>query len=223
MARQYYLLYAVNVNNGTPASSLRLYSDAYGTPEATGTVIEMSSGSGPGLTAVIKNGVSSPNKTSWTDTMSNRVVNVWKAGTNKALVWLNYNGTDYYFDASSCQLSPSASSPSLYTFNSNGVIMATTDRRPTPPPDYIPVYAKIKNFAVPNTAESIVTLGTIEDVIASITGLDVWSNSGSYGLDDVVVNKGKIYKSTMLSDPTSPKEPNANPDYWTEIRLSDLT
>ena len=55
MAAKYYLLYSVQAdgNSGAPSSSLQLYTDSYGTPEATGTVLGVYSGAGPDLAAAL--------------------------------------------------------------------------------------------------------------------------------------------------------------------------
>ena len=128
MAAKYYLLYSVQVdgNSGAPSSSLQLYTDSYGTPEATGTVLGVWSGAGPNLAAALVDGVYKANKTSWTETMSGGGgpldVEVSGAGTAAAAIRLTYGGRELAFDASALELAQSAAYPARFTYNQNGVL-----------------------------------------------------------------------------------------------------
>ncbi|MBO7707071.1 MAG: hypothetical protein J6S42_00150, partial [Thermoguttaceae bacterium] len=128
MAAKYYLLYSVQVDgtSGAPSSSLQLYTDRYGTPEATGTGLGVWSGAGPGLVAALIDGVYRANKTSWTETMSGGSgpldVEVSGAGTAAAVIRLTYGGRELAFDASALELAQSAAYPARFTYNPNGIL-----------------------------------------------------------------------------------------------------
>lgn len=127
MAAKYYLLYSVQVDgtSSAPSSTLQLYTDSYGTPEATGTIVGVWSGTGPGLTAIQVDGVYKANKTSWTETMSGGSpmdVEVSGAGTAAAKIVINYQGNEIVFDATALELSQSSQWPAYFEYNKNGVL-----------------------------------------------------------------------------------------------------
>lgn len=160
MALQYYLQYKVAQSGN---SSLNFISDKYGTPNGTGTVLGSWTGNGPGIEW--NNGV--PNKRTWSEELtgnSNATVNVWNAGTNKALIGFNYEGTDYYFDATKYDFSPTGfNTHNEYTMDS--FLGPPTDRRPPVDPDFIPVYANIEIKSAPTADSHATNKGYVDSLL----------------------------------------------------------
>ena len=128
MASQLYAVYSVLVNptTGAVSSLLNLYTDEYGTPAETGTLVRSYTGGGPNLLASLVDGTYKPNLTEWSEEMTDTgggdpvTVNVTGAGTAAALVTFTLDGRLRCFPASVFVLARSAPYPDLYTFNADG-------------------------------------------------------------------------------------------------------
>lgn len=151
MASQYYIQYVTSENS----SSLILYVDSYGTPEATGSVLGVWQGSGPGVEW--SNG--EPNTRKWTEKLSGAfgetTVKVWNAGGNDALISVMYQDNEIFFDAASLSFNTQG-------FNTGyATIGPPTDRRP-PGPESIPVLAKLQILSEPTDSTDAATKAYVD-------------------------------------------------------------
>lgn len=126
MASQLYAVYSVLVNptTGAVSSLLNLYTDEYGTPAETGTLVRSYTGGGPNLLASLVDGTYKPNKTQWTEELSGTggetiEVTVTGAGTANALISFPYLEQTRYFPAPGLALVQSQAYPAFFTYNSS--------------------------------------------------------------------------------------------------------